>query len=207
MIHIWDLRVLRAELTELGLDWDWPSLPTGVSNDDLRPLAVQVDLGSELTAVLSVEETAQRDINRFRAALAANPNDVAACNGLAWTLTTAPEKLRRRGRGTFIRREGRPTGAGQRAIHEYARCRVLPPRSLSRGGGLPGAKSLETSGCWPPVRPLLPRHEPLHAWRATAHPRATHLGQSLDRVAHQQAGSNAQTNLPNSVPSVRRRKR
>jgi tetratricopeptide (TPR) repeat protein len=94
MIHIWDLRTLRAELTELGLDWDWPSLPAGPSTNAV-PLAVQVDLGAGLAAALSPEGSAQRDIDHFRAAHAANPNNVVACNGLAWVLATAPEKLRR----------------------------------------------------------------------------------------------------------------
>ncbi len=95
MVHIWDLRLLRAELTALDLDWDWPALPASESHDKLRPLAVQVNLGSELSTVLTPEQTAQRSIDGFRAAHVANSNDAAVCNGLAWTLATAPEKLRR----------------------------------------------------------------------------------------------------------------
>jgi hypothetical protein len=26
-IHVWDLRLIRRELKELGLDWDWPAIP------------------------------------------------------------------------------------------------------------------------------------------------------------------------------------
>jgi WD40 repeat protein len=43
LMYIWDLRLLRSELVELGLDWDWPQFPA--ASPPLPPLKVEVDLG------------------------------------------------------------------------------------------------------------------------------------------------------------------
>jgi serine/threonine protein kinase/WD40 repeat protein len=43
LMYIWDLRLLRSELAELGLDWDWPQFPP--APPPLPPLKVEVDLG------------------------------------------------------------------------------------------------------------------------------------------------------------------
>jgi WD40 repeat protein len=48
-IYIWDLRLLRQELAELGLDWDWPVFPPPASSDD-APLEVTLDAGRWLPA-------------------------------------------------------------------------------------------------------------------------------------------------------------
>jgi hypothetical protein len=31
VIHVWDLRAIRARLKEMGLDWDWPEFPPASS--------------------------------------------------------------------------------------------------------------------------------------------------------------------------------
>ncbi len=41
-IRVWDLRLIRRELKELGLDWDWPEFPA--------PAAPDLDHGSRLRA-------------------------------------------------------------------------------------------------------------------------------------------------------------
>jgi WD40 repeat protein len=43
LMYIWDLRLLRGELGDLGLDWDRPEFPPAAP--PLPPLKVQVDLG------------------------------------------------------------------------------------------------------------------------------------------------------------------
>jgi hypothetical protein len=43
-VYVWDLRVLRQELAELGLDWDWPAFPPPAS-DHNEPLQVTIDGG------------------------------------------------------------------------------------------------------------------------------------------------------------------
>jgi WD40 repeat protein len=42
-IHVWDLRLIRARLVEMGLDWDVPSYPP--AKPAAGPLRVEVDLG------------------------------------------------------------------------------------------------------------------------------------------------------------------
>ena len=95
MEHIWDLRLLRAELAALDLDWAWPPLPAAESDHEQRLLAVHVDIGSSLAASQSQEEKARSDIDRYRGAYVANPDNAMACNNLAWVLVTVPEELRR----------------------------------------------------------------------------------------------------------------
>jgi WD40 repeat protein len=43
LMYIWDLRLLRSELAELDLDWEWPEFPP--AGPPLPPLKVEVDLG------------------------------------------------------------------------------------------------------------------------------------------------------------------
>jgi serine/threonine protein kinase/WD40 repeat protein len=45
VLYLWDLRVLRARLKELGLDWDRPDYPPA-PRPESRPLRVQVDMGT-----------------------------------------------------------------------------------------------------------------------------------------------------------------
>ena len=44
--HIWDLRVIREQLQILGLDWDLPPLPPDTPSRDVKPVRIEVDLGS-----------------------------------------------------------------------------------------------------------------------------------------------------------------
>jgi WD40 repeat protein len=44
-VELWDLRRIRQELAEMGLDWDLPPYPPAVPADETRPLTVLVDDG------------------------------------------------------------------------------------------------------------------------------------------------------------------
>src|SRR5205807_938595 len=44
-IHLWDLRALRRQLAEIGLDWDLPPYPPAAPTSHGKPLRVEVDLG------------------------------------------------------------------------------------------------------------------------------------------------------------------
>jgi WD40 repeat protein len=44
-IHVWDLRALRAELKELGLDWDPPEYAPAPTAPKL-PLRLEIDMGN-----------------------------------------------------------------------------------------------------------------------------------------------------------------
>jgi eukaryotic-like serine/threonine-protein kinase len=94
-ICIWDLRAIREQLKELGLDWNWPEIsPTELPRKLPRLLRAQVQLGDLAKPNLTSEERSRQAIERYRRAVEANPNDPNACNNLAWTYLTAPEALR-----------------------------------------------------------------------------------------------------------------
>src|SRR6516165_2451414 len=62
VIHVWDLRLIREGLAEIGLDWDLPpytpaSVPTSLS----MPLRFEVDRGQlEDDAVMGMNPTPER---------------------------------------------------------------------------------------------------------------------------------------------------
>jgi eukaryotic-like serine/threonine-protein kinase len=94
-LYVWDLALIRQQLQELGLDWDWPDFPLAApSNHAAKPLQVEVLLGDLAKPPLTREQKARQDIERCRLAIAANPDDALACNDLAWLYVTAPESLR-----------------------------------------------------------------------------------------------------------------
>jgi WD40 repeat protein/tetratricopeptide (TPR) repeat protein len=47
-LHIWDLRAIRAQLADLGLDWDLPPYPPAAPEKDAPPLTVSIDYGNLL---------------------------------------------------------------------------------------------------------------------------------------------------------------
>jgi hypothetical protein len=56
-LYVWDLRLIRDELRELGLDWDGPELPAAGQNASINrsPIQVTIDAGF-LRAPPKVEE-------------------------------------------------------------------------------------------------------------------------------------------------------
>jgi WD40 repeat protein len=44
-VHVWDLRAIRRQLAEIGLDWNLPALPPPSQATDSEPLKVTVDFG------------------------------------------------------------------------------------------------------------------------------------------------------------------
>jgi serine/threonine protein kinase/WD40 repeat protein len=90
-LHIFDLRAIREQLKELGLDWDSPPLPPVKDAAAPQPLRVKVELGDLKP---SAREGAREKIKRCTRAFQANPNNAATCNSLAWVYLTAPEALR-----------------------------------------------------------------------------------------------------------------
>ncbi len=45
IIYVWDLRELREELDDLGLDWDLPAFPPATVAGDVAPLRAEINLG------------------------------------------------------------------------------------------------------------------------------------------------------------------
>jgi tetratricopeptide (TPR) repeat protein len=96
--QVWNLRLIRRQLKELGLDWDWPEFPPAAPGSESPP-ALQVealagDLGKPDKPLWTPEQRARQAIESYRRRLDANPNDAAACNNLAWAYLTAPGPLR-----------------------------------------------------------------------------------------------------------------
>jgi serine/threonine protein kinase/WD40 repeat protein len=89
-IHIWDLRLLRQHLAEMGLDWEAPPYPPAdAGSQTAGPLKVQLHLGGAAAVARTRHAIAQ-----YRRAVEASPESAAACNNLAWAYLTAPEALR-----------------------------------------------------------------------------------------------------------------
>jgi WD40 repeat protein len=93
-VRVWDLRLIRRQLAELGLDWDAPPYPPAAETGHTLPLTVKVRSGLSTGPALTLEEKARRNIDIFRTRYEANKNSPVACNNLAWALLTAPEPLR-----------------------------------------------------------------------------------------------------------------
>jgi serine/threonine protein kinase/WD40 repeat protein len=94
-LYVWDLRLIRQQLKELGLDWEWPDFPPPDSSaKGAKPLKVEVDLGDLAKPTLTREQRARQTIEHYRQLVAAKPGDPAACNSLARVYATAPEQLR-----------------------------------------------------------------------------------------------------------------
>jgi tetratricopeptide (TPR) repeat protein len=94
-LYVWDLRLIRQKLKELGLDWDWLEfLPPDSSGKGTTPLKVAVDLGDLGKPFLTREQRARRAIEHYRPLVAAKPDNALACNNLAWVYATAPAPLR-----------------------------------------------------------------------------------------------------------------
>src|SRR5262249_23787858 len=96
-LYVWDLRLIRQRLKELGLDWEWPDFPP-VDTDvkAVKPRRVEVDLGDlgKSGPILTPDQKARRAIERYRKELATNPDNPPACTELAWVDAPGPEPLR-----------------------------------------------------------------------------------------------------------------
>jgi len=93
-IHIWDLRAIREQLAEMGLDWALPPYSPAPAVDGPQPLQVQLELGDMAQSTDYEIPVTREAIERKRRALEANPNAARECNDLAWTYLTAPAALR-----------------------------------------------------------------------------------------------------------------
>jgi hypothetical protein len=96
-LYVWDLRLIRQQLKQigLGLDWDWPDFaPVDSTGQASEPIAVEVQLGDAALPVPTREQKAAKNIERYRRAIAANPESAKDSNNLAWLYLTAPESLR-----------------------------------------------------------------------------------------------------------------
>ncbi len=104
-IHVWDLRAIRRQLAEIGLDWNLPAYPVPARANDTKPFQVAVDLG-DLTRFFEVrtyeaqarnherrQEYAQA-VEAWQKVIALDPRHAPGHNNLAWLYVTGPAELR-----------------------------------------------------------------------------------------------------------------
>jgi Tfp pilus assembly protein PilF len=103
-IHLFDLRSIREQLKELGLDWDAPPLPDAPRVRP-EPLQVEVPQGNfqETLAANRLVASAGRlarakkhteSLAALRQAIQTDPSHARAHNDLAWQLLAGPKELR-----------------------------------------------------------------------------------------------------------------
>jgi serine/threonine protein kinase/WD40 repeat protein len=95
-VHIWDLRLIRLQLLNIGLDWDAPAYPPeNPISGSVPPRKVEVVLGDPISQrVMTREERARRKLDAYQSAFETEPDSPRNCNNLAWVYLTSPEALR-----------------------------------------------------------------------------------------------------------------
>jgi serine/threonine protein kinase/WD40 repeat protein/Tfp pilus assembly protein PilF len=103
-LHVWDLHLIRAELAELGLDWDAPPFST-TSASRIAPLSIRVELNDTFRRaqahLLDGQAQGHLRLKEYAKALAAlqqavriDPGCAKAHNNLSWLLLAGPRELR-----------------------------------------------------------------------------------------------------------------
>src|SRR5262249_30303510 len=104
-LHLFDLRAIRRQLAELGLDWDAPSIPAA-AGELPEPLHIAAPSGEDFERwrkvhnALNAANQARRDgkhaemMRLLRQVVETDPDQPAAVNELAWALLTGPESIR-----------------------------------------------------------------------------------------------------------------
>jgi serine/threonine protein kinase/WD40 repeat protein/Tfp pilus assembly protein PilF len=103
-LHLWDLRAIRTQLAELGLDWDLPPLPPALPPSS-EPLKLHFDMGDYRQLVQAAALVRQAGgqvrahkhadaLKALREAIHIAPKYAMAHNDLAWLLSTGPKELR-----------------------------------------------------------------------------------------------------------------
>jgi serine/threonine protein kinase/WD40 repeat protein/Tfp pilus assembly protein PilF len=77
-IHIWDLRAIREQLAEMGLDWDLPPFAPAPSDVPRGPVRVEVDCGRLSEFRGGTKHPPQEQVEFYTALLKANPDDLEA---------------------------------------------------------------------------------------------------------------------------------
>jgi len=114
-VHVWDLRLIRRELTEMKLDWDAPSVPDASPPPD----RLKVDIVG--TPASGLGPFADKAIRDAEAALAQRPKPedevlkmlAETCNNFAWELANAPAHARDPARSLTLARRAVELAPGE----------------------------------------------------------------------------------------------
>src|SRR5262249_39845554 len=126
-LHFFDLRAIRVQLAELGLDWDAPPLaaaapaareplPVEIVGDNVRPRSPADDLFSRAHQHIRQKEH-EKALTALREAIRADPRHTLAYNSLAWWLLVGPEKLRNAEEALRLARKAVELAPGQFMFH------------------------------------------------------------------------------------------
>jgi WD40 repeat protein len=93
-IHIWDLSSIASQLVAMELAEE--SLPFSQASEAARPRVSDVELlpGDSQLLTQNQEQSTRAEVQSLRRAIAKNPKNSQAYNGLAWLYATAPGSLR-----------------------------------------------------------------------------------------------------------------
>jgi WD40 repeat protein len=90
-IHIFDLRAIRLQLAELGLDWDLPPYPPVKNGKVAKPLKVKVDVGNAFH-LLTGDDRTSIGLNSFLLALNPFNREAYYQRGRAYGRMKEPQK-------------------------------------------------------------------------------------------------------------------
>jgi serine/threonine protein kinase/WD40 repeat protein/tetratricopeptide (TPR) repeat protein len=87
-VHVWDLRAIRRQLAEMGLDWDAPAYPENdAASPDLPPLPpLKVNYGPLTGHLEHFSERPEPLVERYSARIKQDPNDFEAYHHRAHAL-------------------------------------------------------------------------------------------------------------------------
>jgi WD40 repeat protein/Flp pilus assembly protein TadD len=87
IIQVWDLRLIRSQLREIGLDWNPPLSAPGEVIDMSQPFDVRVIYGDAPGPEALSEAAARSRVQQFTKAIEQNPNDTEAYRHRATAFT------------------------------------------------------------------------------------------------------------------------
>ncbi len=98
VIHVWDLRSLRAQLADFGLDWNLPPFEEPPPREKPVPQEITVELTPDFCCLRGVSHIRRKEfelaISLFQEALKRDADHAGACNNLAWIYATGPLEFR-----------------------------------------------------------------------------------------------------------------